>query len=441
MKRVASALAAGTALVYSPTLFAPVLYDDLSHVRDNPVFALPFGRFCSGLVSREYFAFVGERTYQPLVTLFHYFTHDHPAVYRVAGWGLHAANALLVYEIARRLTGKVRAAALAAFLFAAFPAQNEAVNFSAFKGHLLASFFVLAVVVVVMDLCAEKGAKGGVSVERFDRPDAACALLAFALLSKESGLVAVPLAAAYQLLFVPRPSPRLNKTAAAFAALGAGYLAFRFLWLLPPPAFPVKFEYSSLRSLAFYFRELAAPYPSCLEHTLSTGVAWPLWLGVFAASAWFFRRSREALFALAWIVVALLPVLHLIPFSNVSPVADRYLYLPAAGLCLLLAQVIAEERALIALLVVWTGLTVSRNLDYRSARSLFDQTARCAPDNARAHFLAGNARFADKDYPAARDSYRRVLELTDSAGAKAALDETERRMIGTTTGNHSFQNE
>ncbi len=427
MKRLYAGLAAGTALAYSPALFAPVLYDDQPHVRDNPVFTVPLRQFWGGLVSRDYFAFVNERTYQPFVTLFHYFTHDHPMLYRIAGWGLHAANALLVYEIARRLTGRVRSAVLAAGLFAAFPAHTEALNFSSFKGHLLASFFVLAVLVVVMDLCAEKGAKGGKSVEPVNRPDAACALLAFALLSKESGLVAIPLAAAYQYLFVLHPSPRLNKTAAAFAALGGGYLLFRFLWLVPPPAFPVKFEYSSFRSLAFYARELVAPYPSCLEHTLS-GTVWPLWLGVLAGAAWAFRRSREALFALIWIVVTLLPVLHLIPFSNVSPVADRYLYLPVAGLCLFLVQVITNERALVALLVLWTGLTVSRNLDYRSERALFEQTARCAPDNARAHFLAGNARFADKDYPAARDSYRRVLELTDSVGARQALAETDRRM-------------
>lgn len=426
--RRAALLAAAVALVYSPVLTAPVLYDDLPHVRDNPVFSLPFGAFWLGLVSREHFAFVGERTYQPLVALFHYFAHGLPALCRVAGWGLHAANAALVYEISRRLTGRPRAAALAAALFAAFPAHTEALNFSAFKGHALAAFFVLAVIVGVMELCSERGAG--------DRrlPLALACLFAFALLSKESGLVAAPLAAVYAILFAREKPGRLKTAAFAFAVLSGGYLAWRFLWLAPPPAFPVRFEYSPLRSLAFYARELAVPYPPCLEHTLSPGGLWPLWLAALAVAAWGLRRSRESLFALAWIVVALLPVLHLIPFSNVSPVADRYLYLPAAGLCLLLAHVfgasVRGERALAVLALVWAGLSFSRNLDYRSARGLFEQTARCAPDNARAHFLAGNARFADKDYPAARASYERVLELTDSKGAREALAETERRMSG-----------
>ncbi|MCR4296185.1 MAG: tetratricopeptide repeat protein, partial [Elusimicrobia bacterium] len=76
--------------------------------------------------------------------------------------------------------------------------------------------------------------------------------------------------------------------------------------------------------------------------------------------------------------------------------------------------------------VLWSGVAVSRNMTYRSTRALFEQTASCAPLNARAHFLLGMVCFQEKDYPAARAAYERVLSLTESPGARAALADIER---------------
>ncbi len=421
-RRPAFALAAGIALVYAPALTAPVIYDDAAHVRDNPVFRLPFGEFWSGLVSRDYFPFAAERTYQPLVTLFHYATHASPPLYRAFGLGLHFVNAALVYLIARRLTSGRKPALFAACLFAAFPAHTELLAFSAFKGHLFAATCALAVLLGVIEYCADK--------KRKSPPFSLCAILVLGLLSKETGLVAIVLSFLYVALCARSELKRVAGLGVAFAAIGAAYLAYRFLYLTPPAAFPRRFEYSSLESFAFYVRTLAAPYPLCLERTLPDGPSWMLWLAGFAAVAWALRKSKESLFALAWIVAGLLPFLHLISFSNVSPVADRYLYLPAAGLCLLLARRAGDGRrgryALPALLCIWAAISLQRNVTYRSTRALFEQTASCAPRNARAQFLLGMICFEEKDYPASRAAYERVLALTDSAGARAALADIDR---------------
>ncbi|MDD5303058.1 MAG: hypothetical protein PHS14_08100, partial [Elusimicrobia bacterium] len=53
-------------------------------------------------------------------------------------------------------------------------------------------------------------------------------------------------------------------------------------------------------------------------------------------------------------------------------------------------------------------------------------TASCAPRNARAQFLLGMICFQEKDYAASRAAYERVLALTDSPGARAALADIER---------------
>lgn len=419
-KRGSAALAGAIALIYAPALRSPVIYDDAWHVRDNPAFRLPLGEFLSGLFSRDYFAFANERTYQPLVTLFHYATHDHPFIYRAFGLGIHFLNAVLLYRVALALNAGRRPAIFATILFAFFPASTELLNFSSFKGHLFAAACIFAVLLSVIRYCAD--------TSKTSLPLNAFLFLILGLFSKESALVAVPLSIAYIALFSdPR---RMKSLALGASAICTAYLFLRFAVLTSPRAFPRTFDHSSLESLAFYLRTLAVPYPLCLERTLPQGPWWILWLGLFACLAVYLRRSKENLFALSWIPVALLPFLHLIPFSNVSPVADRYLYLPAAGLCILLGRLAGRSSrgaaSLGAVLVVWAGIAAARNLTYRSTRALFEQTASCAPLNARAHFLLGMICFQEKDYPAARAAYQRVLALTESPGARAALADIER---------------
>ncbi len=420
-KRGTAALAGAIGLVYAPALLSPVIYDDAGHVRDNPVFNVPVGEFWSGLVSRNYFSFAVERTYQPVVTLFHYVFHSNPLLYRSIGLGLHLLNAVLLYRVAQRLTAGRRPAIYAACLFAAFPASTELLNFSAFKGHLFAASFSLAVVLGVMELCSDREGKKPLL------PFAVCCFLVLALLSKETGLTAVALSFLYVGLFVRKEIGRLKGIGATLLAISAVYLWWRFFYLIPPRTFPVRFEYSTLESLSFYLRTLAVPYPLCLERSLPAGSSWVLWLAGFSAAVWFLRKSKESLFASAWIAACLLPFLHLISFSNVSPVADRYLYLPAAGLSLLLANVFSGREAVLAsILVIWTGLTASRNWTYRSTRALYEQTASCAPQNPRAQFLLGMITFQEKDYPASRAAYTRVLALTESPGAREALLDIDR---------------
>lgn len=421
-QRGSAALAGAIALLYAPALRSPVIYDDAWHVRDNPAFRLPLGEFLSGLFSRDYFSFANERTYQPLVTLFHYMTHDHPVIYRAAGLGIHFLNAVLIYRVAQAFNAGRRPAIFAAMLFSFFPAHTELLNFSSFKGHLFAASCILAVLLSVMQYCA-RTSKTTLPLKSFF-------FLMLGLLSKESALIAVPLSLTYIAFFARPELPRLRRLAAPVVLICSAYLLLRFAVLTPPRAFPRAFDHSSLESLAFYLRTLVVPFPLCLERTLPQGPFWPFWLAAFAALAVFLRRSKESLFFLAWIPVALLPFLHLISFSNVSPVADRYLYLPVAGLCLLLSFHAGRSRrgelALSAALLVWAGITASRNLAYRSTRALFEQTASCAPLNARAHFLHGMICFQEKDYPAARAAYQRVLALTESPGARAALADIER---------------
>ncbi|MEQ1919485.1 MAG: tetratricopeptide repeat protein [Elusimicrobiota bacterium] len=410
----AALLALVCALLYGMTLAAPLIYDDVTNVRDNPLWAFSGFQMLVAALSRDYFALTLERTYQPLVTLFHFVTHDNPLVYRVTGLLLHAFNGWLVLRVGLRLGQERRAALLAALLFCAYPASTEAVNISSFKGHLLGfSFGLLALEAWLVYL--EKGTARILAV--------VAALYGAALFSKETSLAAGLLCAAAWLC-LNRRRERLAGMA-VLAGVSAAYLAWRFLWLRPAAGFTEVFRYSPPASLAWYLRMLVWPWPLCLERAVGPG-AWT-WaaLAGYAAGIWMLRRRPRELWLAAWIGLALTPFLHFIAFANFSPVADRYLYLPVAGFCLLLAQLSKRSAlaALCGLLAVWGGVTARRNGLYRSERSIFEQTSACAPSNPRAQSLYGLACLRDGDPAAGEAAFRRVLRLRESAGAHTLLGE------------------
>jgi Flp pilus assembly protein TadD len=108
--------------------------------------------------------------------------------------------------------------------------------------------------------------------------------------------------------------------------------------------------------------------------------------------------DRWAAFGGLWFFVTLLPVSQIIPHHEMM--AEHYLYLPSAGLCLtvgtLLERALADQRrraaivTAFALVVVLLGLrTVVRNRDWRNSQTLWSKTVLTAPGSARAHNNVG----------------------------------------------------
>ncbi|MBI3289127.1 MAG: hypothetical protein HYZ74_06385 [Elusimicrobia bacterium] len=425
-------LAAALLFLYGMTLTAPVIYDDTAHVRDARAFFMPAEVFWKGLLSRDYFEFCRERTYQPLVTILHRFTHDRPPLYRLIGVLLHAFNSLLVFQVGRRLAKSVSAAALAAALFALFPTHTEAVNISSFKGHLLAFSFSL------LSLLSWDEATAG------DRRALARTYLfyALALLSKETGVCALGLIAGHSLIFSRAEAAKAARHGAGLALLTGVYFLFRFRVLHPPPAYPDVFEHSTVASLAWHLKMLAFPFPLCLERTLQPS-AWS-WLAPPAclAALWACRRSPPALFCALWIAVALGPYLHFIPFANLNPVADRYLYLPAAGFALLLGRLLSGPAArygLYALILACGLATARRNGLYRDERELFKQTVACAPNNSRAHWHLGMSFLNNDELPEAKRCFQNVLRLRNSGGAHKILGDIETSLGNTAAAKEHYR--
>ncbi len=396
-----AALGAAVAIAYGLTLAGPFVIDDIGFVRDNAVFRLPFGDFLRALFSADYFRLTGERTYQPLVTFLHYFIHASPLACRASGLLIHAFNAVLVFLLCRKLRAGERSSFLAALLFALFPASTEAVNVSAFKGHTLSFTFSAA------------------SLLLWSSPQSLI-FYALALLSKETALI-VPVFAATETFF--RPAPERKRRIApllGIAALTAAYLAVRLLILAPAPMMPL--HYSPLSSLSWYLKMFLAPSPLCLAHGTDLAPAPMIVLPLlFFAGLLAERRRVFNLACLSWILISLLPVLHLVPFREFNPVSDRYLYMASAGFCALAARTLWRPRGhwlLYGVIAAWGILTLRRNALYLDPGALYEQTAACAPDVPQAQTLLGDFDLSAGDFAGARESYRKAL-LLDSRQSEA----------------------
>ncbi len=101
--------------------------------------------------------------------------------------------------------------------------------------------------------------------------------------------------------------------------------------------------------------------------------------GLVAAGFVVYRHSKAISFGIGWFFITLLPVANLVSIYN--PIAERYLYIPIVGLCLVVptlfsilagkwfarpaAATAATLVPMVGLLGVCAALTMARNPDWR----------------------------------------------------------------------------
>ena len=268
---------------------------------------------------------------------------------------LHAANVVLLWAVGRRLSVAaaadpprsgldLAAALLPPLMFAVHPLVTEAVCEPSFREDLLVACFTLAALLLA---AADRPVRGGGDWPR-GLACAGCCLLAIG--SKESGIAAPAILAVYWFLFRRGDPARFWAIAVGGgAAAVAVFLVLRFrLQVVPSRIFEHRPQYpdGSLaaalallpRILALYAQLIVAPVNQSADYGGHSIRHLPLpvaatvvgLLAVAAARA--ARRDRRFALALALVVLPLLPVANLVPIYRVA--ADRYLYLPLAGVAL-----------------------------------------------------------------------------------------------------------
>jgi len=333
------------AVVYVQALGGGFLWDDRLLIMGVPLVERtgsvgeylrhPFWVGVSGAQSDSY--------YRPLVTLSFALDHrlhgDNPAGYHLTNLLFHELNALLLFALLRRFGVRAFVAALLAAAWALLPRLAEAAAWVSGRTDLIASACVLGALFVWGD--------------SWLRRVAASVLVLLGLLSKESAVAVLGAVAVLEWTETRGESIRARVQAVALrlspgAVALAAYVALRAsavglhaskdalgASLRIATVFDTVTTYSLMLVDAFRPRALIGRLGLVEPWAVAAGVV------IAAACALLAFRSRNrfrpaSAVGLALAFAALFPVLHVLPVPLRVIAADRFLYLPTAGLALAL---------------------------------------------------------------------------------------------------------
>jgi tetratricopeptide (TPR) repeat protein len=406
----AAAVALVAVLAYLPSLAGPFQFDDY-----NVIVHYPTVHSWNALFER---AGSGVRALLKASYALNWTLDPSPFGFHLVNIGLHAANAALLFLIGNLLT-KHRAAALAAaLLFALHPMQTEAVTYiSGRSSSMMATFYLGAMLWYL---------RGGHWL-------GSSALFVLALATRET---AVTLPAALLLCELARGTPAreiARRQAAHWLILAAAALVIvlnqRYFDLVAY-GFQRRGAVDNLLTQVGGVSYLVSRLLGL--HGLNIDPALPVlteWTPVLALQAALFGalaiiglanlRARPWLgFGILWFFLQLVPTNSIVPRLDVAN--DRQLYLACWGLFIALATQCSwlPRPAFAAVLVLFAGFSVARQLDYRDEISLWEASVRLAPWNARARNNLGYAYYEAGRKPEAWREMQTALFL-DPQHAKA----------------------
>jgi len=339
---------------------------------------------------------------------------QNPFGYHLTNIVFHVLSTITVFLIAAELFGSTYIGVAAGLLFAVHPIHTEVVAWVNGRNNVISGLFYL------LSFYFYVRYRNRNEIEMF-----ILSLLSFALslFSKEYALTFPIIILLYDIsyrpetLLIKKNFKRLGILLLPYLLIIAGYMFVRFLILPGHGAVDLQFEslwiriFTVPKIILIYLKLMLLPTGQNILHDVSI-IRHPytseFLLQIIGLSVitvlwgWSFKISKNIFFCFGWIMVTLLPVLNIIPLSYViSFLADRYLYLPSAGFCMLLA--LCFERALtlsrmkssvvwrcfavlpllVALEVYGFG-TINRNLVWRNERTLWQDTVEKSPRNFQA---------------------------------------------------------
>ncbi len=372
-----------------------------------------------------------ELSYIPEYQLF----GDKPAGYRVQQLLWHGANGFLLVLLLQALGVETIAALLAGLFFLVHPLQVESVANISHRKELLALIFCLATLFLHRRLLAAEGKK------RLLFAAGEAGSFGLALLANQTAITFPAVLVLYELLFVPKERrfllrrPLLAGVCGAVAASGAFYL-FRGLFTFDQVLsvysknnFIASRSYYPLfmgvmKSFGFYLSKIFVPIGLAPEYAvrLSKDLIQPsalpgmaLLLGLVAVAIAFARKEPLLSFGLGWFLLLYLPVSDLVPAGYL--IADRYMYMPLAGVAIAVAWGMQRVRlravyaAVGALLILFAGLTMVQNTYWYDEHTLWRHAAEVNPDSTWAQESAAYSYYVKGEYEKAREHARQALAI------------------------------
>ena len=438
-------------VVYYNSLSNGFVYDDFGSIVENRYIKQP-GKFLAALFNQSYFKMAGlEASYRPVASLSYLLIYSiaelNPFYYHLANLLLHALNAILVYCLAHLILKNHLRALIAGCLFACHPALSEAVNCIDFNDDLLAGFFYLLALLIYIRIKADSvrlnlGAYG-----------ASLGFYLLGLLSKEMAITLPAIVLLYDLILRhadlnPPTLTQMLKISKNRATFYSGYLLVSLVYLVLrffifySAGESLKASYGTLFERIIYlpghlfsfFKLMIFPinltadyvfaYPDSFFNPMNL-IGFAVVMGLAGSSFFIYRYSKEIFFGLWWCFITLLPVSNLIEIYH--PLAERYLYLPIIGFCLVVPIIIyglagrvisrwpaANKAALLMILVIlgfYATATISRIPDWHSNFSLWSQTVQTSPNSLVARGGLGLAYQQQGLLDQAQEQFEIAIEL------------------------------
>jgi tetratricopeptide (TPR) repeat protein len=442
--------------VYFNALRNGFVYDDIPQVVQNPW--IRNFRFLPEIFSANVWAFQGISTnyYRPLLHTSYMMSYH---LFGLAPWGFHLVNivlhagvSILVFLIASRLFSVTAPQAspvsrflpfIAAMLFAVHPIHTEVVAWVGGVTDLVFTLFTLLSLYFYIISSEREGHRKGLKAF-------SVASFFLAALAKEPAMTLPLILAAYDYSYrreALRPVDYLKRYSPYLGAAGV-YVILRVNALggFAPVrrhgelgltdylinVFPLFRQYLQKLFLPVHLNayHVFSPISSVLEPNglLSLVVTMAFAVAVLRAM----KKNRPAFFALALVLLPLLPSLY-IPGSGENTFAERYLYLPSFGFVLLIALLVervASQRLnwsvpLAVALILVTGLyahgTVQRNTVWRDDERLWRDVIQYSPNSAVPHYNFACALNAQGRIDEAIEEYQTAIRIQPAAAAYRSL--------------------
>lgn len=373
------------------------------------------------LFHSDYFALFDEISYRPVCT-FTYFLEFalfglKPCGYHLTNLLIHTINGVMVYLLACLLVSTTdnvpvrerrflaNTPLLVSLLFVSHPILTEAVNAISYREDLLMFFLYVSTLLFYISL--SKGI-----AHRKPLYLLSCVAYFFALFSKEMAATLPIVVYIYDSACNGKGKYaylRVSRYNVGYIAITLAYLYVRFFYFYNPVE-------SNLRPWGLAVRLMTIPwitlsnlkmsiFPFCLtadynivpvKSVFTVKFIAPLTSVILVLFTTYIAR-KDLFFSILFFFITLIPVYNIIPIGH--PFAERYLYLPAAGIAFVaglsvraLSSVI-NTRILLPLffviLFIFSLSTERRNYVWRDDYSLWSDTARKMPDSSVAHSELG----------------------------------------------------
>ncbi len=445
-------LATVCVIVYFNSLSNGFVYDDRGTIVENKYIPklmeiLPY------FFNSSYFKIAElEATYRPVATLSYHLLYAifklDPLGYHMGSLILHILNVLLVYVLVNILQKNKMTSLVAGLLFACHPVLTEAVNCISFNEDLLTTLFYLLSFICYIKLDPQN--------KKFKLSLYVLSLVFYflGLLSKEMAITLPGIIFFYDIIIrQPRSQDGFFQQIIyvlkhriffylGYAAVSIFYLYLNFV-LIVKAAEGHHISDSSIGERLLYLpynifhfirlsifpinlsADYVFSYPSRffeLQNVISVTVV----TAIVVSSLFVFKKQKVMFLGIWWFFITLFPVYNIIEIFN--PIADRYLYLPLVGFCLVLSVLLAgltirrfepgnrrsallKLSPIVALLVAYSAMTIVRNRDWRDGLSLWSKTLQTTPNSKVAHGNLGRAYLDLKLYDKAIPEFEAALKI------------------------------